>query len=186
VAFTGEVLPAPLPLLAAAVTAGVVSADHARTTIAAMKRLPVPVREAHGDVVEAEMVQAAGKVTPADLDGLAGEIMVRADPDGTLRDVNYAYEHRDLRLTKNRGRAGGKMSSNSTPKATNSPRSSWTPAPNPSPPPPALTVTPTPTPKATTAGVTTQPSWPTRWPGATPDPWGRAGTTLWSPSSKAS
>ena len=106
VAFTGEVLPAPLPVLAAAVTAGVVSADHARTIIETIAKLPTPVREESGPVVEAEMVQAAGKVTPADLEDLATEVMVRADPDGTLRDVGHADAHRGLRLWKNRGQAG--------------------------------------------------------------------------------
>ena len=32
--------------------------------------------------------------------------MVRADPDGVLRDVEHAHTHRGLRLWKNRGRAG--------------------------------------------------------------------------------
>ncbi len=105
-AFTGEVLPAPLPALAAAVTAGVVSADHARTIIETIAKLPTPVREESGSVVEAEMVQAAGKVTPADLEDLATEVMVRADPDGTLREVAHADKHRGLRLWKKRGQAG--------------------------------------------------------------------------------
>ncbi len=37
------------------------------------------------------MATAAAKVTPADLEVLAGEVMVRADPDGTLREVEHAH-----------------------------------------------------------------------------------------------
>ena len=90
VAFTGEVLPAPLPVLAAAVTAGVVSLEHARTIIETIAQLPTPIRAESGPVVEAEMVHAAAKVTPADLEGLAVEVLVRADPDGVLRDAAHA------------------------------------------------------------------------------------------------
>ncbi len=45
-----------------------------------------------GLVVEAEMATAAAKVTPADLEVLAREVMVRADPDGTLREVAHAAQ----------------------------------------------------------------------------------------------
>ena len=55
------------------------------------------------------MVTAAAKVTPGDLEGLAVEVLVRADPDGVLRDAAHAHEQRDLRLTKHRGRAGGRL-----------------------------------------------------------------------------
>src|SRR5882757_9344882 len=108
-AFTGEVLPASLPALAAAIGTGLVSADHAQVVLETMDKLPSRAREAHGPVVEAEMVQAAGQVTPGDLEKLAVDIMGRADPDGVLRDVEYAHTHRSLRLTKNRGRAGGRL-----------------------------------------------------------------------------
>ncbi len=108
-AFTGQVRPAARPALAAAVGAGVVSGDQARIVLETIHQLPSQVREAHGAVVEAEMVTAAAKVTPAELEALAGEVMVRADPDGVLRDVEYAHTHRGLRLAKNRGRAGGKL-----------------------------------------------------------------------------
>ena len=67
-----------------------------------------PARSARtsGAVVEAEMATAAAKVTPADLEVLAREVMVRADPDGTLREVDHAHKHRGLRLWKKRGQAG--------------------------------------------------------------------------------
>ena len=52
------------------------------------------------------MVHAAAKVTPADLEVLATEVMVRADPDGTLRDIDHAHKQRGLRLWKKRGQAG--------------------------------------------------------------------------------
>ncbi len=38
------------------------------------------------------MATAAAKVTPADLEVLATEVMVRADPDGTLREVAHAAQ----------------------------------------------------------------------------------------------
>ena len=104
--FTGEVLPAALPALAAAIDTGLVSGEHARVVLDTIHKLPSAVREAHGAVVEAEMVTAAGKVTPAELEKLAADVLLRADPDGVLRDVAYAHTHRGLRLTKNRGRAG--------------------------------------------------------------------------------
>ena len=69
-------------------------------------KLPGPVREHSGAVVEAEMATAATKVTPADLEVLAADVMVRADPDGTLRDIDHAHEQRGLRLWKKRGQAG--------------------------------------------------------------------------------
>src|SRR5882757_3854586 len=76
-AFTGEVLPAPLPALAAAISSGLVSGEHARIVLETMDRLPSLARQAHGAVVEAELVQAAGKVTPAQLEALAVDVMVR-------------------------------------------------------------------------------------------------------------
>jgi hypothetical protein len=105
-AFTGEVLPAPVPVLAAAIGAGLVSGEHARVVLETLDQMPSQAREAHGAVVETEMVTAATKVTPGELEKLAVDIMLRADPDGVLRDVEYAHTHRSLRLTKNRGRAG--------------------------------------------------------------------------------
>ncbi len=90
VAFTGEVLPAACPSLAAGISAGEVSGEHARIMLDTLGKLPGPVREDSGAVVEAEMATAAAKVTPADLEVLAREVMVRADPDGTLRDIDHA------------------------------------------------------------------------------------------------
>ena len=52
------------------------------------------------------MATAAAKVTPADLEVLARDVMVRADPDGTLRDIDHAHKQRGLRLWKKRGQAG--------------------------------------------------------------------------------
>ena len=106
VAFTGEVLPAACPTLAAGITAGEVSAEHARIILDTIGKLPGPVREHAGAVVEAEMATAATKVTPADLEVLARDVMVRADPDGTLRDIDHAHKQRGLRLWKKRGQAG--------------------------------------------------------------------------------
>ena len=71
-----------------------------------LAKLPGRVREQSGAVVEAEMATAATKVTPADLEVLAAEVMVRADPDGTLRDIDHAHAQRGLRLWKKRGQAG--------------------------------------------------------------------------------
>ena len=107
-AFTGEVLPAACPSLAAGDHApGEVSGEHARIVLDTLAKLPAPVRQdAPEPVVEAEMVTAAGKVTPADLEVLAREVMVRADPDGVLREVAHADKHRGLRLWKKRGQAG--------------------------------------------------------------------------------
>ena len=106
VAFTGQVLAAACPGLAAGIAAGQVSAEHARIVLDTLAKLPGRVREQSGPVVEAEMATAATKVTPADLEVLAAEVMVRADPEGTLRDIDHAHAHRGLRLWKKRGRAG--------------------------------------------------------------------------------
>ncbi len=92
VAFTGEVLPAACPSLAAGIAAGEVSGEHARIILETLGKLPGPVRRRSGAVVEAEMATAATKVTPADLEELAREVMVRADPDGTLREIDHAAQ----------------------------------------------------------------------------------------------
>ena len=106
VAFTGQVLAAACPGLAAGIAAGQVSGEHARIVLDTLAKLPGRVREQSGAVVEAEMATAATKVTPADLEVLAAEVMVRADPDGTLRDIDHAHKQRGLRLWKKRGQAG--------------------------------------------------------------------------------
>ena len=99
-------LAAACPGLAAGIAAGQVSAEHARIVLDTLAKLPGRVREQSGAVVEAEMATAAAKVTPADLEGLAAEVMVRADPEGTLRDIDHAHKQRGLRLWKKRGQAG--------------------------------------------------------------------------------
>ena len=88
------------------ISAGEVSGEHARTVLDTMAKPPLPGPGALRTWWRPRWPTAAAKVTPADLEVLAREVMVRADPDGTLREVAHAHEQRGLRLWKKRGQAG--------------------------------------------------------------------------------
>ena len=157
IAFTGQMLAAACPGLAAGIAAGQVSAEHARIVLDTLAKLPGRVREQSGAVVEAEMATAATKVTPADLEGLAAEVMLRADPDGTLRDIDHAHKQRGLRLWKKRGQAGFTLHADldqATGEAARVVLDAWS---KPAPPPPVRTAPqPGGTPARTTCGCTTR------------------------------
>jgi hypothetical protein len=105
--FSGEPRPARLPALAAAITAGVVSAEQAGVVLAVMNAVPGPLSAADREVVEAQLVQAATISDPARLARFGTAVLDRVDPDGALRDYHYAHAHRHLTVTAHRGRAGG-------------------------------------------------------------------------------
>jgi Domain of unknown function (DUF222) len=105
----GEALPAPCPELATAIAGGQVSADHATVVLKALDALPAPVRAEHGPVVETELVTAALASDPAGVAGLGREVLLRADPDGTLRDHDYAHARRTFWMKANELGAGGRV-----------------------------------------------------------------------------
>ncbi|SHF84464.1 protein of unknown function, partial [Jatrophihabitans endophyticus] len=93
---TGEVVPAPFPVVAAAQAAGTISPRHAAVIVAAVERLPDVLQVEHGARVEAELVEYAEQFDPHQLGTLALRVTTLLDQDGTLTDVAYRDRHRDL------------------------------------------------------------------------------------------
>ena len=108
--FSGEPLPPRLPALAAAVSQGQVSSDQAAVVLKTMDALPGCLTPEQVEATEAAMVDAALVCEPGRLATFAMQVLDRADPDGALRDYDYALAHRALTLAPHRGRAGGRIS----------------------------------------------------------------------------
>lgn len=96
---TGETVPAPYPLVAAAQAAGAISARHARVIVTAVHTLPEEVQAAEGGQIEADLVELAGQFDPSALGTLALRIRAHHDPDGILADLDYRARHRELNIT---------------------------------------------------------------------------------------
>jgi hypothetical protein len=107
--FSGDPRPPVLPLLAEAVSEGLVSPEQAVVVADVMDALPARVRAEHGEVVEGELVAAAMVCDPGQLARLGRDVVERADPDGALRDFDYAHAHRGITVTHHRNRPGGSI-----------------------------------------------------------------------------
>jgi len=89
-AFTGEVLPAVFPAVAAAQAAGVLSVEHAAVIRREISKLPTQLRVEHGGEVEQFLVEHAHRYCPLVLARLARHTRDVLDPDGTLADQAHA------------------------------------------------------------------------------------------------
>lgn len=81
---TGPDAPPLLPLLAEAVNAGQLGAQHIRTVVETMKKVPASVRAEVRDACEHALVTTAIDCDPGYLERAAALILERADPDGKL------------------------------------------------------------------------------------------------------
>ncbi len=107
--FSGEPLPALLPTVADAMSAGLVSAEHASVVAQVVEHVPVGASHEQGAAVEAEMTAAALVCDPAGLVSFGRKVLDRIDPDGALRDYDYAVGQRRVTLKAKRGQAGGTL-----------------------------------------------------------------------------
>jgi hypothetical protein len=97
---TGEPLPAAYPAVAAAQAVGGISERQARIVREAIEKLPDKIRDQHQDEIEAELVGYAETFDPIPLAKLAERVRFCYDPDGTLEDVAYRDQHRDVTLRR--------------------------------------------------------------------------------------
>ncbi|SHH07489.1 protein of unknown function [Jatrophihabitans endophyticus] len=95
---TGETVPAPFPVVAAAQAAGSISPRHAAVVVQTVDALPEAVQAEHGARVEAELVDYATQFDPFELGRIAARIRAVLDQDGALCDVAYRERHRDLTI----------------------------------------------------------------------------------------
>ncbi|MCW2523467.1 MAG: hypothetical protein JWO63_1802, partial [Frankiales bacterium] len=81
-AVTGEALPPLFPVSAAALADGSIHAGHAKLIADQILGLPEPVRAAHGEQVEAMLVEHAKTMEPRALGVLARRVVAHLCPDG--------------------------------------------------------------------------------------------------------
>jgi hypothetical protein len=97
-ALTGEPLPPLRPQLAAAQSAGQVSAEHTRVILAALQGLPATASVEDELLAEKHLVEAATTLRPREV-GLLGErIVAHLHPDGTLAADAEQQRHRAFAL----------------------------------------------------------------------------------------
>jgi hypothetical protein len=123
--------------------------------------LPDKVAATDGPYCETQLLDAARVSDPGRLARFGIDLLDRADPDGALRDYDYAHAHRSLTITAHRGRAGGRISGDLDVELLEKLQTIIEPSPNPGRPGP----TPDPTPSRTSAApanAVTTPSW--TWP----------------------
>ena len=98
VAMTGQALPAVLPAVAEAVSAGTLSDEQAREISRVMEQLPDTVSAERAMQVERQLVTAAGQLAPRQLGQLGQRILAHLDPDGVLRSDAEHQRRRSFRL----------------------------------------------------------------------------------------
>src|SRR4051794_36158999 len=111
-ALTGEPLAPLLPVTAAAVARGAVSAAQVEVIVDCLERIP-PAAPAAGPVAERLLVEAARFEAPRQLRRTAAELLTRLDPDGLEPVEDRADRRRSFTLV-------------TKPDGTSSPRGSWT------------------------------------------------------------
>jgi Domain of unknown function (DUF222)/HNH endonuclease len=104
-ALTGELRPAPYPLVAAAQQAGTISPRQAQIIVDCVEKLPDEPRTGHGAEIEATLVRHAGMFDPVPLARLAQRIRDwydpdGPDPDGADSDDGHRQRSRELSLTE--------------------------------------------------------------------------------------
>lgn len=104
--FSAAPLPPPCPTVAAALTAGAVSADQAQVILGALDALPEVSRKEHGPALEARLVDEARSFDSTMLARLARQALAHLDPDGILRDQDWQDRNRTAYLVANRDGTG--------------------------------------------------------------------------------
>jgi hypothetical protein len=113
----GQVLDPIFPSLAAAVSSGEISTDHARVITDLIDKLPHEVAAEHDREIEAELLGYARAFDPARLAILAARIRAHLDPDGSLGDHERAERARYFDLHR-RGIGTGHLDGELTAEAT--------------------------------------------------------------------
>jgi len=101
-ALTGDPLPPLFADVAAAQTAGTISAAHARVISSTVDALPAAVDAVHGRAVEAFLVGHAAHMDPVQLGHAATRLRDTLNPDGTHTDDEDRQRRRELTLRPNR------------------------------------------------------------------------------------
>jgi hypothetical protein len=113
-ALSGEPLAALLPVAAAAVRTGEISAAHVAVITDCLERIPAPIAHEVTPVAERMLVEAARHEHPRQLAKTAALLLARVDPDGAEPRDGELERRRDFSLVK---RADG----------SSVPRGFWTP-----------------------------------------------------------
>lgn len=100
-ALTGEPLPPLRPQLAAAHSAGQVSAEHTKVILAALQELPVTVSVEDEALAEKHLVEAARTLRPREVGLLGARIVAHLHPDGKLATDAEHQRHRAFALHPN-------------------------------------------------------------------------------------
>ncbi|HEV7205808.1 MAG TPA: DUF222 domain-containing protein [Jatrophihabitans sp.] len=98
VGLTGEVLPPIFQRVAAAQSAGAISAAHASVIVSTIEGLPDQVSAEHGEALEAGLVEQARQTDPVTLAAAARQAAYALDQDGQLHDAASREKRRDLRF----------------------------------------------------------------------------------------
>ncbi|MHA3701646.1 DUF222 domain-containing protein [Jatrophihabitans sp. YIM 134969] len=106
VTLTGEPLPPLRPHVAAAQTAGLITADHAHTIDRAVDALPVGLPVEVVDAAERELLDVARKYDPTDVATLGRDLRDTLDQDGPKPRDEAHRRRRSLRLHQNDDGAG--------------------------------------------------------------------------------
>ena len=99
--FAAGPMPPERPVLAAARSAGSVSADHASVILAALDHLPDRTAVEDRAAAEARLVAEAMAFDPGSVARLGRRILDHIDPDGTLRDDSWKQRTRAAVLLRN-------------------------------------------------------------------------------------
>ena len=99
---TGDPLPPLFADVAAAQTAGTISAAHARVISSTVDALPAALDAVHGRAVEAFLVGHAAHMDPVQLGHAATRLRDTLNPDGTHTDDEDRQRRRELTLRPNR------------------------------------------------------------------------------------
>ena len=87
---TGDLTGPTLPVLGAALEAGLIGTDHARTITTTMRDLPTGIAPDVRDRAETHLVEQAQQFEPRHFATLAAHLITTLDPDGTLDDRDPA------------------------------------------------------------------------------------------------
>ncbi|WP_441958550.1 HNH endonuclease signature motif containing protein [Mycolicibacterium houstonense] len=116
-ALTGQPLPPVLPVVAAAVGAGLINAEHVRVLRDAVERLPGFVDQVTRDQFEADLVRVAVGVGPKELKETAALRLFLLDQDGPEPDDTERARRRGLTMAKQGRDAMTPLTANLTPEA---------------------------------------------------------------------
>jgi hypothetical protein len=97
---TGDMLAPVFEQVAAAQAAGDISPRHASLIVATIEKLPDQAQAEHGEQVEADLVEFAGRFDPHQLAKIAARLRYCYDQDGALDEVEHRNKTRELIITQ--------------------------------------------------------------------------------------